>query len=186
MEINILDGYTKNLESQINKAIEVIRKCCGHKTSDDLDRMKINFYYNSRLTSSWGRCTLNAFMPNFAKIEFAKQVYILPEKNQIEVIIHELLHSICPIHTGHRGRWADLAYWINQTFDVPYRITTRVNDEAKEAIKENDDFCKNSKYKIVCKNCGNTIYRDRRNKVINHIECFRCAHCKGELQLFIL
>lgn len=94
-------------------------------------------------------------------------------------IMHELIHCI-PFCNNHGKEFKKYAAYINQK--LGYHITTKGDMQADYQAsnleyQENNDY----KYKIICQNCGQIIYRKRFNQ--NLIKTYRCGKCKGKLKL---
>lgn len=112
-------------------------------------------------------------------IEISNWVMELNDDVIKNTIIHELIHCI-PFCNNHGKEFKKYANYINAK--LGYNITTKGNvksDYEKSHMEyvENNDY----KYKIICQNCGQIIYRKRFNS--NLIKRYRCGKCKGKLKL---
>ena len=116
---------------------------------------------------------------NVHHIEISKWVMQLNNSIIKNTIMHEIIHCI-PFCNNHGKEFKKYANYINTK--LGYDITTKGNKEA-DYIASNIEFKEenNYKYKIVCQNCGQTIYRKRFNK--NLIKKYRCGICGGKLTL---
>lgn len=112
-------------------------------------------------------------------IEISNWVMQLNDDIIKNTIIHELIHCI-PFCNSHGKEFKRYANYINQK--LGYHITTRGNiEEDYKASKLEYTEGNNYKYKIMCRNCGQIIYRKRLNS--NLIKMYRCGKCKGKLEL---
>ena len=95
-------------------------------------------------------------------------------------IIHEILHCL-PNCNNHGKLFQDYASHINQK--LGYNITTLGNKEAdyKRSNLNYEEDHRNYNYKIICKECGAVIYRQRLKKDL--IKKYRCSRCGGKLEL---
>lgn len=116
---------------------------------------------------------------NTHHIEISKWVMQLNDNIIKNTIIHELIHCI-PFCNNHGSEFKKYAKYINKK--LGYNITTKGNKEA-DYLASNLEFKEenNYKYKIVCQNCGQIIYRKRFNK--NLIKAYKCGKCGGKLKL---
>ena len=112
-------------------------------------------------------------------IEISKWVMDLNDEIIKNTIMHELIHCI-PFCNNHGKEFKKYATYINKK--LGYNITSKGNKKEDynasnlEYQEEN-----NYKYKIICKNCGQIIYRKRFNP--NLIKKYRCGKCGGKLEL---
>ena len=112
-------------------------------------------------------------------IEISSWVMQLNEYIIKNTIMHELIHCI-PFCNNHGKEFKKYASYINQK--LGYNITTKGNaksDYEESNLQYEED--NNYKYKIICQNCGQIIYRKRFNQ--NLIKKYRCGKCKGKLKL---
>ncbi len=112
-------------------------------------------------------------------IEISSWVMQLNDNIIKNTIMHELIHCI-PFCNNHGQEFKKYANYINQR--LGYHITTKGNvQEDYKASQLEYVEVNNYKYKIVCQNCGQIIYRKRFNQ--NLIKKYRCGKCKGKLEL---
>lgn len=112
-------------------------------------------------------------------IEISNWVMQLNDDIIKNTILHELIHCI-PFCNNHGTEFKKYANYINKR--LGYHIATKGNIQedyqaSQLEYKEEDSY----KYKIVCQNCGQIIYRKRFN--LNLIKKYRCGKCKGKLKL---
>lgn len=144
--------------------------CCKQESPDEKYKM----------TKRKGlRRTIKYEKFNKHHIEISNWVMKLNDDVIKNTIIHELIHCI-PFCNNHGKEFKKYANYINTK--LGYNITTKGNvksDYEKSHMEyvENNDY----KYKIICQNCGQIIYRKRFNS--NLIKRYRCGKCKGKLKL---
>jgi len=118
---------------------------------------------------------------NIHHIEISKWVMQLDNKIIKNTIIHELIHCI-PFCNNHGKEFKKYARYINQKlgYDIKRAGNPKVDFEKSNIpySEKEEEY----KYKIICKNCGQEIYRKRFNKKL--ITRYRCGKCGGRLQLF--
>ena len=112
-------------------------------------------------------------------IEISNWVMQLNEDIIKNTILHELIHCI-PFCNNHGREFKRYANYINQK--LGYHITTKgnVQEDYKASQLEYSEE-NNYKYKMICQDCGQVIYRKRFNP--NLIKKYRCGKCKGKLKL---
>ncbi len=113
-------------------------------------------------------------------IEISKWVMDLNDDIVKNTIMHEIIHCF-PNCTDHGADFKKYANYINK--NLGYDIT-RVGNKEEDYKKSNLEYKeeqKTYKYKIICRNCGQTIYRQRLQK--NLIRKYRCGKCGGKLIL---
>ena len=112
-------------------------------------------------------------------IEISSWVMDLNDSIIKNTIIHELIHCI-PYCNNHGENFKKYATYINEKLN--YNISTKGNKQedykaSNMQLEEKDEY----KYKILCQQCGQIIYRKRLNK--NLIRKYRCGKCGGKLSL---
>lgn len=112
-------------------------------------------------------------------IEISSWVMRLNDNIIKNTIMHELIHCI-PFCNNHGREFKKYANYINKKLE--YHITTKGNvQEDYKASQLRYEQKNNYKYKIICQNCGQVIYRKRFNP--NLIKKYRCGECRGKLKL---
>lgn len=94
-----------------------------------------------------------------------------------EVIAHEALHT-CKGCLNHGAEWKRLAAAVNHAYG--YHIE-RTADYAGFGMEEKPEEI--WKYRIRCRNCGNTGYRIKKSRVVTNPENYRCSKCGGALEV---
>ena len=112
-------------------------------------------------------------------IEISKWVMDLNDEIIKNTIMHELIHCI-PFCNNHGKEFKKYVAYINKK--LGYNITSKGNKKEDYKASNLEYQEENSyKYKIICKNCGQIIYRKRFNP--NLIKKYRCGKCGGKLEL---
>lgn len=109
-------------------------------------------------------------------IEISPWVLELNEKIIKNTIIHEIIHCL-PDCNNHGEKFKEYTNYINSKLN--YDIS-RVGNKKEDYLKSNIEYKENNqyKYKIICKKCGYTFYRQRCNK--NFEKKYRCGKCGGK------
>ena len=113
-------------------------------------------------------------------IEISPWVMNLDETIIKNTIMHELIH--CMPHCSNHGEvFKKYANYINEAlgYDIS-RVGNKAEDHKKSNIEYNEK--KEYKYKIECKRCKQTFYRQRYNK--NFTRKYKCGKCGGEFKLW--
>lgn len=115
-------------------------------------------------------------------IEISKWVMELEDNIIKKTIMHELIHCF-PYCNNHGSEFKKYAKLINTNYG--YDIS-RVGDKKKDFEKSNVEFTETRKYKykIICKECKQEIYRQRL--IRNFERKYRCAKCGGKFEIIIL
>lgn len=139
----------------------------GIRPSKRIDSVKVNKRAKRRL----GCCkkVLINMLPGF-QIEIASRLLGGEELLIKEVLIHEILHT-CKSCFNHGKTWKEYAEKVNNAYR--YHVSRTADYSGTEEIY---------RYRIVCKNCGNVIFRIRKSQVVNAPENYRCGKCKGPLE----
>ena len=112
-------------------------------------------------------------------IEISKWVMELEDEIIKNTIMHELIHCI-PYCNNHGTEFKKYAKIINANYGYSIsRVGNIKKDFEKSNIKYNET--KKYKYKVICKGCGQTFYRQRLNK--NFTKKYRCGKCGGRFEI---
>lgn len=112
-------------------------------------------------------------------IEISRWVMDLNDNIIKNTIMHEIIHCM-PKCNNHGTEFKQYAKYINQKlgYDIS-RTGNKKEDYEKSNLKYNDDTQK-YKYKIVCKKCGQTCYRQRISK--DFTKKYRCSLCARKIR----
>lgn len=145
--------------------------CCKQEKPDE----------NSKVIKKIGRRKYVTYERYYIHhIEISKWVMELDEKIIKNTIMHELIHCF-PGCNNHGNMFKDYAKMINQK--LGYDIS-RLGNKAMDYKKSNLEYSDNKeiyKYKIICTNCGQMIYRKRLKKIL--LKKYRCGICNGKLKI---
>lgn len=143
---------------------------------------------NTRAKKRWGQCRR---VRGFYYININAD--LLDESTDLSglksTIIHELLHTL-PGCLNHGATWNSYASKVNR--ELGYNIKRCSSDEEKglsaEMIKKrtNDELVRkvsSIKYIVVCNSCGNKNFYQKRAKVIDYPQLYRCGRCRGKLSV---
>ena len=145
--------------------------CCKQEEPD-------KSYYHVERRKSYTIIKYDRFYKHH--IEISKWVMQLDDSIIKNTIMHEIIHCF-PECNNHGKTFKCFANYINQK--LGYNIT-RLGDIEADYKKSNLEFKEdvyNYKYKIICKKCGQIIYRKRFQKRL--IRKYRCGKCGGNLCL---
>lgn len=99
-------------------------------------------------------------------------------KEVMNTLLHELLHTVEGCF-NHGNKWSSLANNVNKEYN--YNIS-RTSDYVMNNITE--DIKKQLyKYKIICKDCNQTILRQKKSNLVKYPENYRCGKCKGKFKV---
>ena len=135
----------------------------------------IKIYKNRRIV------TYQKFNKHHIKI--SRWVLGLDDKIIKNTIIHEIIHCI-PYCNNHGKEFKKYASYINEK--LGYNIS-RVGNKKEDYKKSNIEYIDEKEsynYKIICVNCGQTIFRKRLNR--NFSRKYRCGICRGRFKIEVI
>lgn len=128
---------------------------------------------NTRATSRLGRCR-RLGNGNF-EIEISK--FILTDiKKLTDTIYHELLHTVENCF-NHGNTWKAYANKVNNYYNMNISRTSEATEEFRQ------EKISKAKYMIVCKGCGQIIYRQKKSKLITEMDRYKCGKCGAKLEI---
>lgn len=172
ININVIDNPQIG-EIDIKISLKNLKRyaCCKNEAPDEASRHTIR--RKNHIILQYDR---------FYKhhIEISKWVMKLDEKIIKNTILHEIIHCF-PGCNNHKEGFKEYASYINK--ELGYNISRLGNKEVdyKKSNLYLEEEKNSYKYKILCKNCGQTYYRKRLKK--NLASKYRCGKCGGKLQL---
>ena len=112
-------------------------------------------------------------------IEISPWLLELDEEIIKNTILHEIIHCF-PYCNNHGAEFKKYAKYINEK--LGYNIS-RVGNKKEDYIKSNVEYEEKEQfnYHIKCTNCGQSFFRKRLSR--NFTRKYRCAKCKGKLQV---
>ena len=123
----------------------------------------------------------NETIGNNHHIEISKWVMELNDEIIKNTIIHELIHCI-PFCNNHGSEFKKYATYINEKLGYNVKRVGNPKEDYQNSNKEYKEQIIKYKYKIICNQCGQEIYRQRFNKKL--ITRYKCGKCGGSLRLF--
>lgn len=92
-----------------------------------------------------------------------------------DTLVHEVIHTL-PGADNHGADFKQYASIVNKK--LGYHIKCRGSREEAAASGLEQARRERFKYKLVCQKCGSQILRQRRTKLVQHPEHYRCV-CGG-------
>lgn len=168
--IDILNSNIGIIEIKISKRNNRRYGCCKQEEPD-----KSTKYYES----IGKRRYLRYAKFNKHTIEISRWVMELDENIIKNTIMHEIIHCF-PYCNNHGEKFKQYANLINK--ELGYDIS-RVGSKKEDYAKSNIEYKENIKYKykIICENCGQAIYRQRLT--MNFTKKYRCGICNGKFKI---
>ena len=168
---------TSNVKTRITKMeLQELFEVCK-KEVEDARIVRGNIYatikVNSRFSKKWGVCRKRN---GIYYIEVADRLLNADEISIKTTIIHEILHTVKGC-MNHGPEWKRVADIMNRKYG--YNIKRTTSEEEKGLEVDWDAF----KYIVKCKKCGHTFGYTRKTKCIQYISQYRCAACKGHLEI---
>ena len=108
------------------------------------------------------------------------KIWTLNEDIIKNTIIHEIIHCF-PYCNNHGQEFKKYAVYINKKLGYNVTRTGNVKEDFEKSNIPYEE--KEYKYKIICENCRQEIYRNRFNS--NLLKKYRCGKCGGKLKLLV-
>lgn len=96
-------------------------------------------------------------------------------------IAHEVIHT-CKGCMNHGEEWKRIAKKASDAYGWKITRTNSREEKGLPAVNNLEAY----KYKVVCKGCGQTIYRKRRSDLIRNVNAYKCGTCHGKFSVEIL
>lgn len=135
---------------------------------------------SDKMTKTLGK----AIYPKFGEKEYRIRLQrgLIDKKyytDLLSVLLHEMIHAYFP-QDGHTGNFKKAACLINRirpdmNVQRLYNPEEHLYQAAKRPVK--------TKYTVKCPQCGATWNYQRRGKVVQHPELYRCTKCQSALEL---
>ena len=139
----------------------------------------------SKATSWYGQCRQNQVYHGMRyKFQISISEYHLQSSERAirNTLVHELLHT-CPGCLNHGPKWK--AYAAQIQHQLGYNIMRtggdKDKDSAMEAARREKREGYQTKYLLVCTQCGQEFARFRKSKLVLHPEKYRCK-CGGKIK----
>ena len=133
---------------------------------------------NTRAKCRWGLCT--TVSPGLYNISIAERLLHDEVEDQAakDTILHELLHTVKGCR-GHKGLWKELANKVNRM--LPQYNIKRITSAEEKGIKI-IRCVRTNHYTVRCVECGKEYHREKKSKLIQHPEKYRCGICSSPLE----
>ena len=134
---------------------------------------------NTRAKSRFGCCKKIAGVTKVKQyeIEISYELIESCDKNLKSVIAHELIHT-CPGCLNHGKLWKEYIAKVNKKYEYDISTTSKYSDYLLDMPEKKESY----KYRVVCNDCGNEVFRKRKSKVIKAPGFYRCIKCGGTLR----
>lgn len=129
---------------------------------------------NMRARKRFAACKRVKGSSNY-EIEVGEMLLRVNEKLVKSILAHEILHT-CQGCYNHGSTWKTYADQMNQAYGYEISTTTTYEALGLHAPEQN----KRINYVITCQNCGQQMYRQKRSRLVAHIDEYRCK-CGGKL-----
>jgi len=131
-----------------------------------------NVAINNRAKGRFGRCKRTSGKYNIELSAFLLQAQ---EESVKEVLAHEVLH-ICPECLNHGKTWKRYAEMMNNRYGYSIARTNTCDNLGIKSPKQKN-------YIIECQGCRAKITRERKSKLIENVNNYKCGKCGGKLLL---
>ena len=142
---------------------------------------KIRYVLNTRTQRLLGRCK-KISEDNF-QIDISTWIFDGDDTLIKTTLIHEILHTF-PRCMNHGKVWKEFAQKVN--IHLGYNVSRLASREKLVANMGEDAYIARYKYKVVCKDCGQEIYRTKKSKLVTSPQMFNCGICGGSLSVEVL
>ena len=133
----------------------------------------------TRSTRNLGSCSLNRTTGLYT---ISLSAYAMKDEKEIRATLaHELVHTL-PGCMSHGTRFHAYGSIVEHHLGIP--ITSRADRESAEKSGITDARMAKARYKIICNDCGQAIYRLRRCKLTDYPESYRCSACGGRFTVY--
>ena len=166
------------LQSKLNTIYnEAIQKVIA--ASIPLEPEKItSVTLNTRAKKRWGQCRR---LPNGSyEININVDIVSQSDEGTLNTVIHELLHTVKGCH-GHGEQWQRYANRINNRYGIDIKRTSTSEEKGVERVITKPEY----KYILQCSHCNQTIRRQKRSRIVDHPEYFKCGLCGGNFKRVI-
>lgn len=144
-----------------------------------LDRSCIQeeLHFSNTLTSL-GKCKKTGDLYTIYLSRHAMQ-----DDNQIKnTLAHELIHTL-PSCMNHGKRFHYYGNLLEKKLGISIASKASKQESEKSGIQQ--AYQDKAKYKVVCSDCGYTIYRQKKSALISSPHKYRCGKCRGKLKIYL-
>lgn len=133
---------------------------------------------NTRAKRRWGQCRR---LPNGnCEININADLVEQSEDGTLNTCIHELLHTVRGCH-GHGEQWQMYANRIYNKYGIDVKRTSTSDEKGVERVITKPDY----KYILQCNKCNQTIRRQKKSRIVEHPEYFKCGLCGGSFKRIV-
>lgn len=167
-------GWKRNSNKQLQ---EIYEQCCKKAIELKLIDYTPDLYiFKSTRTWGWARYPrLNDFDHNQSYVGL-NEVYLKDPSKAVNTICHELAHLASPKGTGHGQCWKNQFKKLGTQFGL--RRFERCSGNEEIGL----EMPKQYKYEAYCPHCNKSWKRQKKIKLIQHPEKYRCPACKSNLK----
>jgi len=158
----------------------LVAECKNELESIGLQLPTINYVLNTRAKKRMGQCR-SKIKNVYYEIELSKNYMdIYAKQNNFSeiknTIIHEMLHTL-PNCMNHGNQWQSYANTVNRKLGYKISRLASVDNEVKQ------EMVQKAKYHVICNECGQIYYHNRKTKYFDVLDRCSCHKCKGSLKL---
>ena len=136
----------------------------------------LSFEINYTANRRWGQCCRKPNGWHTINISYKLLANDVDIKALKDTLFHELLHT-CDGCMNHGTRWKNYADRVNKAYGYNIKRCTSAEEKNIE-----DDREKLAKYKFVCEDCGQVIYRQKASNFTKNYNLYTCGRCHGKFK----
>lgn len=160
------------------KLNELLKKAISEVKDAEIEVLSEKIIPNIRIAkarSFYGICKKK---PEGLEISISKYHLSNSLESVYQTIVHEVLHTVDGC-MNHGTKWKVMANRMNKKYGYSIsRLGTAKSGVKLDAPPKKVVY----KYIIVCQNCGHTYKRQRKSKLTDNLNRYRCGKCGGELK----
>lgn len=153
---------------------ECLGECeeCGIEYGN-IDILKLN----TRLRSSWGRCSLKRATGKYV-IELSHKAVVMGEQFLKETLLHEICHTVEGCF-NHGRLWKNAVETLNYVYGYNIQHRSNGSELADPYLLNKDEVL----YTLKCKKCGEIAsIVQKKTTNFNHYR-YSCSKCGGNYEL---
>lgn len=162
------------LDNVYNEAIEKIIAANIPLEPERIAKISLN----TRAKKRWGQC--KKLPSGRFEININADLVSQSEDGTLNTVIHELLHTVNGC-LNHGRQWQVYANRINNMYGINVKRTSTSDEKGVERVIEKPEY----KYMLKCDGCGQTIRRQKKSKIVEYPELFKCGRCGGRFSINI-
>lgn len=150
--------------------LELINEIKEVKENNKYFTFDLNENMSEQVGTFKSTCVYGLYNKRLNKISLNEKLIENGTNHQIkEVLMHELIHSI-GIH-NHKWQFKNMAWRVQNVLKYD------VQHARYENVFPKQDREQTAKYKVVCSNCGQTYYRQRKTNLVTNPKRYTCGNC---------